>query len=91
MHGVGGAATIAAGKNFPAGAQALDGCRRDILKSGLLGCKRLECAASILRYLRQNRFHTCILARLLIGCEGKMPSTAIRMHALCPILFGSKS
>jgi hypothetical protein len=71
MHGVGGAASIAASKDFTTGFERGDGSGGDPLKRILLGGQFLQRAAGILNQLWQNGFHARILTVVTAGAKEK--------------------
>jgi hypothetical protein len=73
VHGVSGAAPVAAGEDFAAGLERGDGCGSNLLKSILLGGDCLQRAAGVFNQLWQNGFHRGILALVTIGAKGKKP------------------
>jgi hypothetical protein len=71
VHGVSGAAPIAAGEDFSAGFERGNGSGGNPLKHVLLGGQFLQRAAGILNQLWQNGFHERILTVVTTDAKGK--------------------
>src|ERR1017187_3925238 len=76
MHGVSGAAAVAAREDLAARLERGDGGGDNLLKRILLGGEGLERAAGFFNQLWQNGFHKDILALVTDGAKEKTPCTA---------------
>jgi hypothetical protein len=74
MHGVSGAASIAARQDLTAGLEGGDSRGGNLLKRIFLGGQILQGAASVFNQLWQNGFHARILAVVAAGAKGKKPA-----------------
>ena len=78
MHGVSGAAAVAAREDLAARLERGDGGGGNLLKRILLGGEGLERAAGFFNQLWQNGFHKDILALVTDGAKEKTPCTSRR-------------